>query len=321
MPIVNRQSLIVNATLLLFIMLLSACGLRKAAAPPAPTATPGLISVEVAVVQALRQLREGGIYTRMEGEPVEMRGELTSGPEPLWLLYIRGQVIETIPAAAGSDIPERQLVAERQVVVRVNARTAEVTNVTAYAAGEEMNVQHLPLLALPSGPTPIIPTPPTYQTTVPAPTAPPAPTKVNTQEFLAYSTVLRHMFSPQYLLPAGTTLSLIGVNPLLNARELPRDETGNGPPLPFNPQPLLAPYANQVELIERTQLRDRISDTTATVERLWIALGPLEPQPDGSVRVMVEFFRNPFNAGAYELELHRTKGGWQVDSARLLWVS
>ena len=145
-----------------------------------PSAGPTLISADTAVAQAIAAAQAGGPYTRLDGAPTEIRAGLDQTSPPRWIVVLRGRVVETVPASAGGDVPEREEILH-QLVITVDAQTAEVIELKAFSPDHEMDASAYPLRALPAGPVatpPPRPAPPA--TDVPLPTRVPAPTPAPT---------------------------------------------------------------------------------------------------------------------------------------------
>ncbi len=139
-----------------------------------PSARPILISADTAVAQAIAAAQAGGPYTRLDGAPTEIRAQLDQTGQPRWIVVLRGRVVETVPASAGGDVPEREEILHQLMIV-VDAQTSEASELRAFPPDHEMDASGLPLRSLPAGPVATPPARPAPATEAPLPTSTAAP--------------------------------------------------------------------------------------------------------------------------------------------------
>jgi hypothetical protein len=85
----------------------------------------------------------------------------------------RGRARDTVPASADGTVLEREVILHQLMVV-VDAHSAEAIELKAFAPDHEMDASGLPLRALPVGPVATPPPRPAPSTEVPLPTMAPA---------------------------------------------------------------------------------------------------------------------------------------------------
>ena len=164
--------------------------------PVASAETP-TVSAEVAVHSAFADATEDQPIGRLVGLPDEIRGQVMMYDQahlfifgrPLdrnslqgniadtrvWLIIFHGNVIEHVEGAPGrSDIPAQDL-PQHQMAIILDAVTADILEGSIIPNSKPLDVQALPLLALPKEPVAGIPTRLPIKTVAPLPTLPAAP--------------------------------------------------------------------------------------------------------------------------------------------------
>ncbi len=179
----RRSGLVLIAVMTLA---LAAC---DAQTPPTPALTqsqaatlsagPTIISANTAVAQAIAAAQAGGPYTRLDGAPTEIRAGLEQTNQPHWIVVLRGRVIETVPASADGTVPEREVILHQLMIV-VDAQSAEAREVKAFPPDHEVDASAYPLRLLPAGPVATPPPRTAPSTEVPLPTMAPAPAPAST---------------------------------------------------------------------------------------------------------------------------------------------
>jgi hypothetical protein len=157
---------------------------------------PGAMSESTAVQQAVMYASAGiPLGGRLQGEPTEVRGQvmglkdaqrfrpgvvfdaetMRQPDRQVWLIAIKGQIEVQVEVAPGPGRPIAKEPVYDQMIIRMDARTAEFMGDEDSPVGHEIDVSSLPILHLPTGSVPApAPKPTPGPPVTPAPTRPPA---------------------------------------------------------------------------------------------------------------------------------------------------
>ena len=141
------------------------------------------------------------------------------------------------------------------------------------------------------------------------------------EQVAIYATVVRHLVAQ-----SRSTWPVVFVEPRLVARLKPAEPPADGGPVPAGLVQALQDLAPRVELASGEQAinRDRNQPGWGMATReggIFITLGPIQAQPDGTVLVAAQWHVHAVNGGCYEYRLRRMGGAWAVVEATLQWLS
>jgi len=151
--------------------------------------------------------------------------------------------------------------------------------------------------------------------------APPAIELDHDEQVAIYVTAVRHLVAQ-----SRSAWPVVFVEPRLVARLKPSEPPADGGPLPAGLVEALQDLAPRVELASAEQAINRDPNQPgwgmATRDGgILVTLGPVRPQPDGTVLLAVQWHVHAVNAGCYEYRLRRMGGVWTVVEATLQWLS
>jgi hypothetical protein len=151
----------------------------------------------------------------------------------------------------------------------------------------------------------------------------PAPTADLSQgeQVAIYATAVRHLVAQ-----SRSTWPVVFVEPRLVARVKPAEPPADGGPVPAGLVEALQGLAPRVELASADEAINRDPNQPgwgmATRDGgILVTLGPIQPQPDGTVVLGAQWHVHAVNAGCYEYRLRRAGGVWIVVEAALRWLS